>query len=164
MTEAIFFELKSKKVQSFILNFILIFGLFFFEIPNQDKLPEVVGQLDFILTIIFGVPLVFQFLLIFYNSQIHLDKDTFSESITFCQHEIPRSEIIGYRFIKLLWTRYLILDLRDPNTYIKNLPFWKRALSWYDYKQVKSPIKIPIGRLDKPLNEIYESIKQVHGV
>ncbi len=164
MTEAIFFELKSKKIKSFLINFILIYGLFFFDFPNQTHLPKAIELIDTALSVIFGIPLTFQFFLIFYRSEIHIDKDSFSETITFCQHKIPRSEILGYRFIKLLWTRYLILDLRDPQSYLNSLPSWKRALSWYDYKQIKSPIKIPIGRLDKSINEIYDSIKKVHGI
>ena len=161
MSEAIFFELKSKKLRSFIINFILIYGLFVFEIPGQENLHPSLQQLDLILSIVFGVPLTFQFFGIFQPTYLKFDNTGLSENITFQQTELRKEDIIGYRFIKLLFTYYVIVDIKNPSEYIKNQKLWKKWISWYNYKQVKSPIKIPLSRLDQSIETIYDSIKQV---
>ena len=164
MAEAIFFENKRKKFVSFIINFIFAFGLIFFPSIGANILPSSLSYLDTVLTFVFGVPLLFQLLSIFTPTYLKWDSQTLSENITFLHHSIPSSEILGYRFIKLLFTKYVVVDIRDPVSYVRTLPGWKRLIANHDFKQVKSPIKIPLSRMDKSVAEIYEAIKQVHAV
>ncbi len=162
MSEAIFFEKKSKKLISLTINFVLVFGLIFIPIPGGQWMPTSLGWVDTALTILFGVPFLLQLYYIFEPTYLKWNERNLSENITLIQHAIPSTEIVGYRFIKLALTKYIIVDLRSPDDYIKSLSGWKRWIAKYDFKQVKSPVKIPLNRLEKPISEIYESIKQVH--
>lgn len=164
MSEAIFFEQKSKKLKSFVINFVLIYGLFFFELPGQENLPASVQQLDVVLSVIFGVPLAFQFFGIFQPTYLKFEQDKVIENITFLNSELKKQEIIGYRFIKLLFTYYILIDIKNPKQYIEGQSFWKKWISWYNFKQVRTPIKISLSRLDQPVGKIYESIKQVQKI
>jgi hypothetical protein len=164
MSEAIFFELKSKKIKSFIMNFILVYGLLFFELPGQENLHASLHKLDLILSVIFGVPLAFQFFGIFKPTFLKIDRAGLTENITLQQTKLRKEDITGYRFIKLLFTYYVIVDIKNPTKYIRSQKLWKKWISWYNYKQIKSPIKISVSRLDHSVEEIYESIKKVQKI
>lgn len=162
MVEAIFFEKKSKKAFSFFINTFLIYGLLFFELPGQDKLPDAFQSMDLILSILFAIPLTYQAIKIFQNTSIKISLSGLQENITFLKTSIPAQKIQGYRFIKLLFIHYIIVSIENPQEFVDKQPFFKRLVYKFNMKQIGSPFKIPVNKLDTSIPKIHDEIKRIY--
>lgn len=158
MTNEVFIEEPTKrKVSIFLINAFLIFGLLF--IPSDSELlpqmPSWYNQLDLILTVILGVPLLWQLRSLFIKTGLKLTTEGIE--INTNPYRVQRfhwSEIANIRFMKISFLKYMLIYISDPHSYYKKQNIFRRLWMKSDIKRFGTPIKIPIHNINRTPQEI----------
>lgn len=158
----IFKETKKLKCLSFLLNFILVFGLIWLPVPTQIEMPGALKQLDLYLTIIFGIPLFIQLRSIFKDTGFSVDNFGFQLNIPpYNAQTIPWEQIQGLRFFKFFRMTYLLIDLKDSKQWLsEKRGFQKVRLLWIQ-RQFKTPIQVPLNHFKEKPIKIVELIHEI---
>lgn len=166
MTKIFFLEKPTLKYSIFILNAFLVIGLSFFptpDLPFFPKTPRWLEQLNFALSIIFIFPLVYQAPKLFRKTGIEISEEGISENLsTFRENKFLWKEMVQIRFARVLFMKYLLIVIQEPEAYIKRQNFLHRLPMRGDMKNFGTPVKIPIYTLNKDPQEVLQAIQNIH--
>lgn len=156
MPEIYIEETPKFKLIAFLINLFLVFGILFIpEFESGPHLPEWYNKIDFYLSLVFAVPLVWQTRMLFTKTGLKLSPAGIEENTSQIQpRQFAWKHISNIKFMKMFFLKYVLIYIDDPVMYMKNQIFYKRFFMQANLKKFGTPIKIPIHSIDKPLPEI----------
>lgn len=162
MAEIYIAETLKFKFIAFLINIFLVFGILF--IPTFESRPHLPGwynQIDFYLSLIFAVPLVWQTRMLFTKTGLKLSPTGIEENMSQIHpQQFYWKQISNIKFMKMYFLKYVLIYIDDPLSYIKSQKFYRRFFMQANLKRFGTPIKIPIHSIDKPLPEIANIVSQ----
>lgn len=157
MTTEIFLkENITRKLVALAANLFLIFGLWL--IPDNDALPHMpswYNQIDYYLTLILALPLLWQLWRLFKNTGLTFNEKGVEENLsTLKLQKYSWNEITSIRFMKTFFLSYMLIYLADPMPHVKSKNIYKRLALMANLNKFGTPIKIPVHGIDKSIQEI----------
>jgi hypothetical protein len=166
MNETFFPEKPELKYGFFALNALLVVGLALVPTPDISFFPSTPHWLEKandILSILLAIPLVYQIPHLFRKTGLKISEDGIWENLsTFRDNQFGWHEMIRIRFARVLFMKYLLIDIREPQKYIQRQNILHKWPMRGDMKNFGTPMKIPIYTLDKKPEEILFAIYELH--
>lgn len=158
----VFIEEKFKlKITGLLINLVLIFGLLL--VPESEMpvhLPAWYNQLDLYLTLILGIPLIWQTHAVFRKTGLKLDSQGIEENIGFKTEKFLWNEIVNIRFMKIYFLKYILIYIQDPKSYMEKQSAFRKLSMKSHLKRFGTPIRIPIHAINKSPQDIANIISE----
>ncbi len=161
MSPTTYFQEKlAFKLISFLINVLLIFGFLLFPASEIPNMPEWLNQLDIYISLVLVGPLTYQLFRVFQKTGLTVSHEGIEENILrYKTNAYTWQTITQIKTLKILYWSYLLIEIKDPQGFIKEQNIFFRLPAVYNFKRYGTPIKIPIHNTRTPLNVVIEAIR-----